>query len=308
MHIPTNRTTELRASAAAHATPRRRPGTHLVSAARSLIVVPVLAAVLVAATSACSRGDSRQQGSDTDGGDGDGDAVAATPGFTRQAVPYTARPLEAFGRLTGVVEIDGAPPADSVVQPTLDQTVCGTSFTRRGVARQGTRAAGVVVWLDGIRSGKPLPIERRFEITNERCALVPELQPAIAGGTLNVRSVDPVLHRTRIVRRDGGQVLASIRETDEGQVVPNEHVLQSPGLLELTCDVHSWTRGWIAVFDHPYFTMSAADGSFVIDSVPPGRYRLYGWHPRLGAIDDSVTIEQGRDASVVVRAAAGGSE
>ena len=40
-----------------------------------------------------------------------------------------------------------------------------------------------------------------------------------------VPHLDAAEHRTRITRRDGGEVLATIRETDEGQVVPNEHVL-----------------------------------------------------------------------------------
>jgi hypothetical protein len=233
------------------------------------------------------------------------EALAATPGFARQAAPYTARALDVIGRVTGSVEIEGNVPPDSVVQPSSDQTVCGTSFTRRSVERRGNQAVGVIVWIDGLRSGKPLPLERRFEIANERCLLVPELQPAIAGGTLNVRNVDAVEHRTRITRRDGGELLATIRETDEGQVVPNEHVLTKPGVLELSCAAHPWTHGWITVFDHPYFTTTGTDGSFVIDSIPPGRYQLHAWHPRLGAMEDSVTIEAGKTTAMTLRARAG---
>ena len=233
------------------------------------------------------------------------EALAATPGFSRQAAPYTARALDVIGRVTGSVEIEGNVPPDSVVQPSSDQTVCGTSFTRRSVERRGNQAVGVIVWIDGLRSGKPLPLDRRFEIANERCLLVPELQPAIAGGTLNVRNVDAVEHRTRITRRDGGELLATIRETDEGQVVPNEHVLAKPGVLELSCVAHPWTHGWITVFDHPYFTTTGTDGSFVIDSIPPGRYQLHAWHPRLGAMEESVTIEAGKATAMTLRARAG---
>lgn len=257
---------------------------------------------LALAISACDGRESEQR-TPADGGDSNGEALAAIPGFARRAAPYTVRALTSMGRAAGTVEIEGEPPADSLIQPTVDQLVCG-AYTRRGIDRRGNRAVGVIVWIDGIRSGKPLPIERRFEVTNDRCALVPEVQAVIAGGTLNVRSLDAVVHRTRFTRKDTGERIATIRETDEGQVVPNEHVLADPGILELSCDVHGWTRAWIAAFDHPYFSMTGTDGSFVIDSVPPGRYAVHAWHPRLGSVQDSVMIAPGGEARITLRATA----
>ena len=243
-------------------------------------------------------------------GDGDhsgrdgGEALAATLNRSMQGVPYAPRALDAIGQVRGVVQLDGRPPADSVIQPTSDQAVCGAGHTRPGIDQRGGLVSGVVVWIEGLRSGKPLPIERRFEITSDRCVLIPEVQAVVAGGTLNVRSLDSVEHRTRIVHRETNEVLATIRETAEGQVVPNERVLARPGILELGCDVHAWTRGWIAVFDHPYFAVSGADGSFVMDSLPPGRYEVRVWHPRLRPISDSVTVTAGQVAQVGLKARA----
>jgi hypothetical protein len=261
----------------------------------------VAVGVLVLSLAGCNRDHGEKQ---TAGTAATSEALAATPGFARQSAPYTARTLDSIGRATGTVEIEGAPPADSVVQPTSDQAVCGVSVTRRSLERRGNHAVGVVVWIDGLRSGKPLPLERRFEIANERCLITPELQAAIAGGTLNVRNLDAVEHRTRITRRASGELLATIRETDEGQVVPNEHVLTKAGVLELTCAAHPWTHAWIAVFDHPYFALTGTDGSFVIDSVPPGRYKVHAWHPQLGAMEESLTIEAGKAATLTLRARA----
>jgi hypothetical protein len=252
---------------------------------------------------ACDRGNQRDR--DTTAGN-NGEALAATPKVVKQAPAYTVRTLDSYGTVSGAVEIDGPLPPDSVIQtPVSDQPVCIPTSIRRGIEHQGARAAGVIVWIDGIRSGKPLPIERRFEITNEDCLLVPELQPAVAGGTLNVRNRDATEHRTRVTRRDGGEVVATIRETDEGQVVPNDQVLAKSGVLELRCDAHPWTRAWIAVFDHPYFAVTDREGTFVMDSVPPGRYALRIWHPRLGVVHDSLTVEANRRVDVVLRPKAG---
>jgi len=270
-----------------------------------LIGFRILCTAALAVTCAVA-GCERREGTRAEGGDGArSEALAATPGGSQQTAPYVARSLASVGRLTGFVEIDGTPPADTVFQPAVDQLVCGTGFTRRGIETRGNRVVGVVVWIDGIRSGKPMPLDRRFEVANDRCMLVPELQTAVAGGTLNVRNQDALEHRTRVVRRDGGELVATIRETDEGQVVPDERVLAKPGVLELSCATHPWTRGWIAVFDHPYFATSGSDGSFSIDSVPPGRYQVRVWHPRLGLATDSVTIDEGRETSAIIRAKAG---
>jgi hypothetical protein len=241
----------------------------------------------------------RPQGDTDKTGSPNGEALAATP--ARQATPYTVGPLESVGRLSGTIEIDGPLPPDSVIQPGIDQQACGAAFTRVGIEARGNRPAGVIVWIDGLRSGKPLPLDRRFEVANDRCRLVPEIQAVIAGGTLNVRNRDALEHRTRIARLDAADPLAVIRETDEGQVVPNEHVLAKPGVLELSCDAHAWTRAWIAIFDHPYYTTSVAGGSFAFDSIPPGRYAVKAWHPRLGAAEDSVTIDVGVTSAVTLR-------
>ena len=252
---------------------------------------------------ACDRANQRDR--ETTAGN-NGEALAATPKAVKQAPAYTVRALDSFGAVSGSVEIDGPLPADSVIQtPVSDQPVCIPTLIRRGIEHRGARAVGVVVWIDGIRSGKPLPIERRFEVTNEDCSLDPELQAAVAGGTLNVRNRDATEHRTRVTRRGGGEVVATIRETDEGQVVPNDQVLAKAGILELSCDAHPWTRSWIAVFDHPYFAVTDASGSFVMDSIPPGRYAVRIWHPRLGTVNDSVTVEANQRADLTLRPRAG---
>lgn len=290
-------------SALPHHSARYSSGHRARQSTHGNTTIVAVALFVVFACTACERGNAAKRDSARSAS---GEALAATANAARQAVPYTVRPLDAFGRVTGAVEIDGAPPPDTVIQPPADLgLVCGGPFTRRGIERNGARAVGVVVWIDGLRSGKPLPIERRFEIANDRCLLVPEVQAALAGGTLNVQNLDATDHRTRITRLDGGDVLATIRESEEGQVVPNEHVLSKAGILHLSCDVHPWTHGWIAVFDHPYYGITGRDGAFALDSVPPGRYAIRAWHPRLGALVDSVTVQAGQTVTLALRAKAG---
>jgi hypothetical protein len=158
----------------------------------------------------------------------------------------------------------------------------------------GARMEEVIVWLDGIRAGKPLPLARRFEIDHESGELVPRAQAAIRGGMLNVRNADDTAHRARFTLVGAEPVtdslLAVVEESGAGQVVPVPGPLARVGLVRVTCDLHPATRGWIRVFDQPYFTMPDSAGRFVFDSVPPGRWRLRAW--------SAVAGENGRDVIV----------
>ena len=238
------------------------------------------------------------------------DTSAARPAgrtFTNaSAGAYATIDIAAPGRVTGTVTVGGEIPPDSIVRPTSDVTICGAEVTDAVIEHDGALLGGAVVWLDGVRAGKPLPLIRRYDIINEGCLVVPRVQAAIVGGTLNIRSLDPVTHRTRLVHQGAGKPIALVSETDEGQVVPLDHALDIPGQIEIRCDLHPWTRGFLAVFDHPYFAVTTTNGRFAFDSVPPGNYTLKVWQERLGATTRGVVVAANGTVTVDVELRAGG--
>ncbi len=52
---------------------------------------------------------------------------------------------------------------------------------------------------------------------------------------------------------------------------------RDPYLID--CIFHSAMKAWVFVFDHPWFAVTGEDGSFELQSVPPGEYRLEVVHP-----------------------------
>jgi Carboxypeptidase regulatory-like domain len=256
---------------------------------------PAAVAVVAGLIVACSRADSQR---------------VAVPTHALVALQLVAQPVLgtnatyrpdlpiAAGRVTGSIAFDGPTPPDSIIHPQTDADVCGQTLVDPSVDHRGPLLANAVVWLDGVTSGKPLPIARRYDITNEGCRLVPRIQAAVAGGTLDVRNSDQALTRTRFIQSGTRTVLATVMETEAGAVVPSRKVLATPGLVEVECDTHPWARAWILVFNQPYFTTTNANGAFTIDSVPPGRYRVTVWHERFGTQSDSVTVVAGQDAVV----------
>ena len=99
--------------------------------------------------------------------------------------PYRPMTVSGGARLTGTVDFDGPMPADSIVPIPPDTQGCGQTANIRAVERTGTKIGEVVVWLADIRAGKPLPIERRFELANQGCMLSPRVQAVFAPATLN---------------------------------------------------------------------------------------------------------------------------
>lgn len=260
---------------------------------RRLIGFPLVLAV----TLACSRDDTASAHSRATPRSVD-DAVPPRPAvITPLSQPYRVIAVGSGGTVTGTVDFDGPPPVPEVIRPTSDQAICGASIVEKNVSLSGTRVGGAIVWLTDIRSGKPFPLERRFELTNDGCTLEPYVQVISTNGTLDVSNDDRTLHTNRFINVGTGQIAGIAPFNDDGEVVPVDR-LKQPAEIEVVCEQHPWTHAWIAVLDHPYYAQTSASGAFRIVGIPPGRYQIRAWHPALGFADDSVTVTAGQESPV----------
>lgn len=48
------------------------------------------------------------------------------------------------------------------------------------------------------------------------------------------------------------------------------------------CDLYPWAHAWLFPVAHPYFAVTAADGSFRLDRLPLGEWEFLAWHERWG--------------------------
>ncbi|MEX2178411.1 MAG: carboxypeptidase regulatory-like domain-containing protein [Gemmatimonadaceae bacterium] len=197
---------------------------------------------------------------------------------TRQ--PYRAVAVGTPASLAGTVLVRGQL-NDSIVGTGVDPRTCGDSATVREVLARDSSLANALVWVDGITSGKPLPTLRRATLTFERCRVLPRVLAVTAGTTVNVFANDPVAHDVRFYRESRGEPVARVQTFDAGQVVPSETIADESGIVEARCTRHPWVRGYIAVFEHPYFALTDERGAFIIEGLPAGSHTVKVWHEGL---------------------------
>jgi hypothetical protein len=246
------------------------------------------AALAAGGTSGCTRDG---EGSTPDRQDGAGNADSADGALglpTRKVPPYRVAAVGTPGRIRGTVDASAAPaPAGP----------CGGG----GAAAQSATA---IVWLDDIRSGLGVPAERkldrRLQLDAGRCRLEPRLQLALVGSTLNVHNEEAVTHQVQLFRDGGAQPIYRIPFIFAGQLVPAQRPLSVPGVLEARSTQDAALRSFVVVVDHPYAAIVGANGQFVIDSVPPGRYKLMAINAN-GVAEQTVEVGGGTEQNVALR-------
>ena len=133
--------------------------------------------------------------------------------------------------------------------------------------------------------GKHEPKERVIEI--KECQFVPRITVARAGDTLRFKNPAPLATNVRYdsaARGPGSKfnafnVLLAAKTGDyahDGALVAGRisDVFQST--------IHTWMRGYVWAFDHPYFAVTDATGVFRIPDAPVGTWRLVIWHEEYG--------------------------
>jgi len=211
-----------------------------------------------------------------------------------------AQPPRAGGRIEGSVRFKNEVPGVDKIEVTQDQEVCGDSKESETfvVSPDNKGLKNVLVTVEGVTGGeKAVPVPS-IMVEQKGCVYVPHLQVAEIGPRglqLIVRNEDGILHN--INASLGGRTLFNSAQPSILKVLKKK--LRRPGVVNLTCDVHEWMNARIVLLkDQPYYSVSAGDGSFAIDSVPPGTYTLHAWHEALGEMTRTVTVVEGRTATV----------
>lgn len=48
--------------------------------------------------------------------------------------------------------------------------------------------------------------------------------------------------------------------------------------VSVECNIHPWMKGWVRVFNHPYYAVTDENGKFEFKNAPAGEWQLMVWH------------------------------
>ncbi len=129
--------------------------------------------------------------------------------------------------------------------------------------------AEVLVYVIGFEEEPPA---REVRVQQRGKRFVPGLIGVTAGQTVSFPNGDPFFHNV---------FSPSVARTfDLGQYRAGEtkrRRFPTPGVVDVYCNIHPEMSATILVLPNRRFAMARRDGSFAIESVPAGRWRLYAY-------------------------------
>jgi plastocyanin len=201
--------------------------------------------------------------------------VLAVLALAGPAAAYEVAPVPGGGTVAGTVRFAGPPPALEPLRVNKNRDVCGASKPSEALVVGPERGVkGSVVWIEGIARGKAPAGEAVLD--NQGCLFVPHVLGLMAGSRAWIRNSDAMLHNTHGLQ--GGRTVFNLALLMKGQAVEITRRLARPGVVRVLCDAHPHMFAWLVVHDSPYLAVTGERGTFAIDQVPPGTYRVTLWH------------------------------
>ena len=196
------------------------------------------------------------------------------------------------GTIEASVTYTGAPVVEKL-KVNKDTQQCGTeAVIEKIVVGANKGLANAVVAVTGAKGAAKAV---KAEIDQHGCKFVPHVV-AMTPGAIDIKNSDGILHNVHTYSTAN----SSINKAQPKFKKVMTEKFDKPEFIKVTCDVHSWMLGWIAVLPNPFFGVTGANGAARIENVPPGKYTLDVWHETLGKQTKDVEVKAGQTVKVAI--------
>jgi hypothetical protein len=217
-------------------------------------------------------------------------ACSKTPeGTSDNSAPTTTgkafTPKGDEGTITGTIAYNGAAPAPKKIDTSADP-VCGQKSpnlsTEDNVVTNGKLAYAFVYIKDGATTDGTKVGDYTFTAPSDTvtldqsgCHYKPHVMGAMVNQKLNITNSDPTQHNIHFTPKNN----PDWNQSQPNGAPPMSHSFaRSEVLVPVKCNQHPWMKAYVGVLKHPFFAVSAEDGTFTIKGVPPGTYTVAAWH------------------------------
>ncbi|MBM3217544.1 MAG: hypothetical protein FJZ38_02490 [Candidatus Rokubacteria bacterium] len=218
-------------------------------------------------------------------------AVALMAGTAWVAAPPFA---DAQGGGTVEVEVKYSGAADvQTLKVNKDTEQCGKEAKVENIVVGGNK--GLANAVASIAGAKGQPTGKKAAIDQKGCKFVPHVI-ATTPGEVDILNSDGILHNIHTYSTAN----PSINKAQPKFKKTMTEKFEKPEFIKVTCDVHSWMLGWIAVMPHPYFGVTNESGVAKIENAPAGKQTVEVWHEKLGKVTKDVEVKPGATTKVTV--------
>ena len=199
--------------------------------------------------------------------------------------------LATAGSLTGTVKFTGPVPAPVDIRLSKDCVANAGPNPQSDavlVSNDGGLKNAFVYVKDGLDKSYTFDTPTKpVELAQTGCIYTPRVLGVQVGQPIDVVNNDATLHNVHALPMVN-------QEYNKSQPQQNSHMLHTftapEVMVRFMCNVHQWMASYVGVVAHPYFAVSAADGTFTIKDLPPGTYTIEAWHEKFGRQTAQVTV------------------
>lgn len=206
----------------------------------------------------------------------------------------SSSPSDSKAVIRGTIHFEGSAPdhtqIDMSQEPYCESHYGGEGPKTQHVLVSNGKLQNVFVYIkSGLTETFEAPSKSK-QIEQSFCRYHPHVMGIQVGQPLTIVNRDSVLHNINaLASKNRG---FNISQPQAGMSTTRTFSVPEV-MVPVKCDVHDWMNAYIGVVDHPFYSVSAQDGGFVLSGLPPGDYVVETWHERYGTLRKSVSVGAG---------------